>query len=159
MEDTKTSSSSQPAAAAAASAQNQQAAAQPVSSDTRYYSCDKEKLEVLQKEKPWMKNPKYFSGVAVSPSAIMKMVMHCARGVEKGIAKGGNPIEVMGLLLGRPDPLHPTTLIVTDAFPLPIEGFETRVIADDQAVVNHMIALNESLEQSRNEKFMGWYHR
>lgn len=105
-----------------------------------------------------MKNPKHFESVAVSPSAIMKMMMHCASGVQKGIAKGGNPIEVMGLLLGRPDPYHPTTLIVTDAFPLPIEGFETRVIADDQAVVNHMIALNESLETSRNEKFMGWYH-
>ena len=88
----------------------------------------------------------------------MKMMMHCDRGVEKGISKGGNPIEVMGLLLGRPDPYHPTTLIVTDAFPLPIEGFETRVIADDQDVVNHMITLNESLEKSRTELFMGWYH-
>ena len=48
---------------------------------------------------------------------------------------------VMGLLLGRPDPHSPTTLIVTDAFPLPIEGFETRVIADDQNVVNHMISV------------------
>eukprot|EP00934_Nitzschia_sp_Nitz4_P005105 Nitzschia sp. Nitz4//scaffold173_size47512//5875//7002//NITZ4_007152-RA/size47512-processed-gene-0.32-mRNA-1//-1//CDS//3329538784//5095//frame0 len=126
--------------------------------DTRYYACDQEKLEKLQSEKPWMKDPKYFKAVAVAPSAIMKMTMHCARGVDKGIAKCGNPIEVMGLLLGRPDPLHPTTLIVTDAFPLPIEGFETRVIADDEGVVNHMIALNESLEGFRNEKFMGWYH-
>jgi COP9 signalosome complex subunit 5 len=65
---------------------------------------------------------------------------------------------VMGLMLGRPDPHSPTTLIVTDAFPLPIEGFETRVIADDQAVVNHMISLNECLERTRNERFMGWYH-
>jgi COP9 signalosome complex subunit 5 len=64
----------------------------------------------------------------------------------------------MGLLLGRPDPHSPTTLIVTDAFPLPIEGFETRVIADDQAVVNHMISLNECLERTRQERFMGWYH-
>ena len=60
--------------------------------------------------------------------------------------------------MGRPDPYSPTTLIVTDAFPLPIEGFETRVIADDQNVVNHMISLNECLERSRKEKFMGWYH-
>jgi COP9 signalosome complex subunit 5 len=64
----------------------------------------------------------------------------------------------MGLLLGRPDPYCPTALVVTDAFPLPIEGFETRVVADDQDVVNHMIALNECLERSRNERFMGWYH-
>lgn len=85
-------------------------------------------------------------------------MMHCHSGVEKGISKGGNPIEVMGMLLGRPDPDTPDTLVVTDAFPLPIEGFETRVIADDEGVVNHMIALGESLERTRNEKFMGWYH-
>jgi COP9 signalosome complex subunit 5 len=64
----------------------------------------------------------------------------------------------MGMLLGRPDPLTPHTLVVTDAFPLPIEGFETRVVADDENVVNHMITLGESLEATRNEKFMGWYH-
>lgn len=83
---------------------------------------------------------------------------HCHSGVEKGVKKGGNPIEVMGLLLGRPDPTTPHTLIVTDVFPLPIEGFETRVIADDGDVINHMIALGESLENTRKEKFMGWYH-
>lgn len=54
--------------------------------------------------------------------------------------------------MGRMDPENPNTLVVTDAFPLPIEGFETRVIADDQAVVNHMIQLNECLEKTRKEK-------
>jgi COP9 signalosome complex subunit 5 len=127
-------------------------------SDARYYACNEEDLLALQQEKPWMKSPQYFESVALSPSAVMKMMMHCASGVEKGIKAGGNPIEVMGLLLGRPDPSSPKTLIVTDAFPLPIEGFETRVIADDQAVVNHMISLSNCLERSRNEKFMGWYH-
>jgi COP9 signalosome complex subunit 5 len=63
----------------------------------------------------------------------------------------------MGLMLGRPDPFKPSNLIVTDAFPLPIEGFETRVIADDQSVINHMISLGERLEGTRKEKFMGWY--
>ena len=81
---------------------------------------------------------------------------HCHSGVQKGIAKSGTPIEVMGLLLGRPCPNSPS-LIVTDVFPLPIEGFETRVIADDEDVINHMIALGESLENTRKEKFMGWY--
>lgn len=152
-EDNNTNTNNDPSSSTSSAA-----ATKRVSSDQRYYACNKEELRNLQKEKPWMKNPKHFTKVAVSPSAIMKMVMHCARGVEKGVAQGGNPIEVMGLLLGRPDPSHPTSLVVTDAFPLPIEGFETRVIADDQAVVNHMIALNESLEESRSEKFMGWYH-
>ena len=56
--------------------------------------------------------------------------------------------QVMGLMLGRPDPDTPKTLVVTDVFPLPIEGFETRVSADDQDVVNYMIELGESLEVS-----------
>ncbi|EED88325.1 hypothetical protein THAPSDRAFT_264451, partial [Thalassiosira pseudonana CCMP1335] len=115
------------------------------------YTFDPVKLDALRKESPWKEDPKYFEGVAVSPSAVMKMV-------QKGTKKGGNPIEVMGLLLGRPDPNTPKTLIVTDVFPLPIEGFETRVIADDGDVINHMIALGESLENTRQEKFMGWYH-
>lgn len=94
----------------------------------------------------------------IIPSNLSFQMTHCHSGVEKGIKKGGNPIEVMGLILGRPDPLTPRTLIVTDVFPLPIEGFETRVIADDQDVVNHMIALSDSLENTRKERFMGWYH-
>ena len=122
------------------------------------YSFQPEALQKLRTEAPWTKDAKYFHKVAVSPSAIMKMMMHCHSGVEKGISKGGNPIEVMGMLLGRPDPDTPHTLVVSDAFPLPIEGFETRVIADDEGVVNHMIALGESLERTRKEKFMGWYH-
>jgi len=85
-------------------------------------------------------------------------MMHCHSGVEKGIKKGGNPVEVMGLCMGRPDTQDTTILIVTDVFPLPIEGFETRVIADDQNVVNYMIQLQESSEKMRKEKFMGWYH-
>lgn len=127
------------------------------SADARYFY-DAEQLQNLKNEAPWMKNPKHFKSVAVSPSAVMKIMMHCHSGVEKGIAKGGNPIEVMGILLGRPDPTTPETLVVTDAFPLPIEGFETRVVADDENVVNHMIALGESLEITRKERFMGWYH-
>ena len=83
---------------------------------------------------------------------------HCHSGVEKGIKTGGRPIEVMGLCLGRPDPITPKTLIITDVFPLPIEGFETRVIADDEDVINYMISLGEDLEKTRKEKFMGWYH-
>eukprot|EP00529_Nitzschia_sp_RCC80_P024369 CAMPEP_0113498052 /NCGR_PEP_ID=MMETSP0014_2-20120614/30946_1 /TAXON_ID=2857 /ORGANISM="Nitzschia sp." /LENGTH=453 /DNA_ID=CAMNT_0000392009 /DNA_START=165 /DNA_END=1526 /DNA_ORIENTATION=+ /assembly_acc=CAM_ASM_000159 len=116
------------------------------------------KLQQLKSSKPWMKDPTYFKSVALSPSAVTKMMMHCSSGVTKGVAKGGNPIEVMGLLLGRLDPTNPTTLIVADAFPLPIEGFETRVVADDQDVVNHMISLTDCLARTRTEHIMGWYH-
>ena len=126
------------------------------SADSRY-CFDAKKLQDLRSGAPWTKDPKYFKACSISPSAVMKMMMHCQSGVKKGIDKGGNPIEVMGLLMGRPDSDTPKTLVITDAFPLPIEGFETRVIADDANVVNHMIALGECLEQTRKEKFMGWY--
>ena len=43
-------------------------------------------------------------------------------------------------------------------FPLPVEGFETRVIADDEQVINYMIELSEALDESRTERLMGWYH-
>ena len=122
------------------------------------YAVDPAALQSLRESVPWMKDAKYFNKVALSPSAVMKVMMHCQSGVEKGIKKGGNPIEVMGFLLGRPDPHTTKTLVVTDAFPLPIEGFETRVVADDQDVINHMIALGEALEKTRRERFCGWYH-
>jgi len=38
------------------------------------YTFDDEKLAELRKANPWKDDPKYFKGVAVSPSAVMKMV-------------------------------------------------------------------------------------
>lgn len=46
--------------------------------DARYFF-DETKLQALQKESPWTKEAKYFNKVAISPSAIMKMV--CYAGV------------------------------------------------------------------------------
>jgi COP9 signalosome complex subunit 5 len=60
----------------------------PLPADARYHF-DADKLQKLRTESPWQKNPKYFDKVAISPSAVMKMMMHCQSGVEKGIAKGG----------------------------------------------------------------------
>lgn len=129
----------------------------------RFYEYDESALRAIQKTKPWMNDAKHFSSVAVAPSAIFKILSHCQSGVDKGMKQGnGNPIEVMGLLLGKPDTNTEDggsgKLIVTDAFPLPIEGFETRVVADDDNVHNHMIMLSDSLESTRQEKVMGWYH-
>ena len=54
----------------------------------------------------------------------MKMLTHALSGVQKGIEKGGLPIEIMGLIVGRPstDDASLRTLVVTDVFPLPVEG-------------------------------------
>ena len=126
--------------------------------DDSIYSFDEKKLECICREKLWMEDPKYFKSVKIGPSAVIKMIMHGQSGVDNGIKKGGKPIEVMGLLLGRPDTEDPRSFIITDAQALPIEGFETKVVADDDKVLNYMIELQESNEVSRKEGFCGWYH-
>jgi len=68
----------------------------------------------------------YFKRVKISPSAATKMMMHAQSGVDKGVAQGSNPIEVMGLLMGRIDIDDLNCLIIHDACPIPAEGFETR---------------------------------
>jgi COP9 signalosome complex subunit 5 len=129
-----------------------------MSSSDNLYTFDDAKLDNVRHQKAWIHDPKYFKRVKISPSATIKMQMHCQSGVEKGIKLSGKPIEVMGLLLGRPDIDDPHAFIISDAQALPIEGFETRVVADDENVLNYMIELGESNELSRKERFCGWYH-
>lgn len=57
----------------------------------------------------------------ISALALLKMTMHAS--------SGGN-IEVMGLMRGR---VTGDTFLVLDAFPLPVEGTETRVNAQSEA--------------------------
>ncbi len=98
------------------------------------YAIDTEKLGNIRRAKPWVTRPNYFQTVKIAPSAAMKMLMHAYSGVEKGIKGGGRPVEVMGMLVGRPDTENVHALVVTDMFPLPVEGAETRVLADDTEV-------------------------
>lgn len=123
-----------------------------------YYSFPEEKVQELRNRKPWMTDAKHFKKVKVSPSACIKMLTHGQSGVDKGISQSGKPVEVMGLLLGRPDTEDPTSMVITDALPMPCEGFETRVIVDDENVINYMIEMGESIENTRPERFCGWYH-
>jgi COP9 signalosome complex subunit 5 len=123
-----------------------------------YYKFDEVKIDEIKKAVPWMKDPRYFKRVKISPSAIVKMMTHAQSGVDKGTRRGGKPIEVMGLLLGRPDVSDPQCLIIADAQALPCEGFETSVVANDESVTNYMIDLGEINEETRNEHFCGWYH-
>ena len=83
----------------------------------------------------------------------MKMLKHALAGVEKGRKAGTNPVEIMGLLVGYP---LGDSIIVQDACPLPVEGSETRVVADDAQV--YMTKLMDSMELRRKEGFVGWYH-
>ena len=134
-------------------------------SNESFYFVDKKALADVRKARLWnagqgTESPKYFTDVKISASAAIKMLQHSMRGVEKGMkSENGMPVEIMGLLLGRPstDPKAPNYLVVTDAFPLPVEGVETRVEAGDEAM-NFMVELADSLELTRDECIMGWYH-
>ena len=105
-----------------------------------------------------MQDANYFTRVMVSPAASMKMLMHAHSGCEAGLSAGGKPLEVMGMMLGYPSDEHKHTLVVTDVFPLPVTGFETQVVADDENVINYMIKLSDMVEVTRKERLMGWYH-
>ena len=122
------------------------------------YAYDVVKVDSVRAQMPWSVDPKWFKRVKVSPSATIKMMMHGQSGVDKGIKKNGKPVEVMGILIGRPDTEDPHALIISDAYALPIEGFETSVVADNIEVQNFQIQLGDMVELTRLEQFCGWYH-
>jgi COP9 signalosome complex subunit 5 len=74
------------------------------------------------------------------------MVMH---------ARSGGSIEVMGLMQGK---ISGDTIIVTDAFRLPVEGTETRVNAQDEANEYMVGYLQACRDQGKLENAVGWYH-
>jgi COP9 signalosome complex subunit 5 len=88
--------------------------------------------------------------VRISAAALMKMTMH---------ARSGGELEVMGLMQGYVDG---TSIVVTDAFRLPVDGTETRVNAHDEANEYMVEYLQLCREQTggggREENVVGWYH-
>lgn len=82
------------------------------------------------------------------------MVMH---------ARSGGSLEVMGLMTGYavpPTSTSPASLVVTDAFRLPVEGTETRVNAQDEANEYIVEYLKDAREGNiaQEENAIGWYH-
>jgi len=104
-------------------------------------------LQKTLNDAPWRKNPQFFTTCLISPLALLKMTIH---------ARSGSPLEVMGLMTGY---VSGTSIIVTDAFRLPVEGTETRVNAQaeaDEYQVNFGIASRDGGGQQENP--IGWYH-
>ncbi len=67
--------------------------------------------------------------------------------MEKGLAsKNGMPIEIMGLMSGTMDPDNERGLIITDVFPLPVEGTETTVLSESDEVLGYMTRLADMIE-------------
>ena len=113
------------------------------------YGYDAAAHKTISASKPWLKDPHYFKSVRVSAIALVKMVMH---------ARSGGSLEVMGLMQGYVDG---TSLVITDAFRLPVEGTETRVNAQDDAneyLVEYLRLCREDPNGGRTENVIGWYH-
>jgi len=121
----------------------------------KIYEYDEESINKQHKERPWKQTHNYFQDVRINVLAATKMVKHAVAGVNRGKKKGGLPIEVMGLLVGRP---NGKTLIVMDCIELPVEGSETRVVADDEKVLGFMTRMQDRIEMLRKDRFIGWYH-
>jgi len=100
----------------------------------------------LNNLRPWSKDPNYFKYVRISAVALVKMVMH---------ARSGGSLEVMGLMQGK---IAHETFVVMDAFPLPVEGTETRVNAHEQAYEYMAMYSDITRQGNRKENVVGWYH-
>lgn len=72
------------------------------------YKYDDKRIDQLNKERPWKKDPKFFKKCRINVLAATKMVKHAIQGVNQGRKTGGLPTEIMGLLVGRPDPITNT---------------------------------------------------
>ncbi|EPZ33258.1 JAB1/Mov34/MPN/PAD-1 domain-containing protein [Rozella allomycis CSF55] len=118
----------------------------PLINNDEMYNFDAEEQKKILNEKPWTTDPKYFTNVKISSMALMKMVLH---------AKSGGDIEVMGLMQGK---IKGQSMIVMDAFALPVEGTETRVNAAAEGyeyMVDYMTVIKQAGKQ---ENVIGWYH-
>uniref|UniRef100_A0A0D9WAH7 MPN domain-containing protein n=1 Tax=Leersia perrieri TaxID=77586 RepID=A0A0D9WAH7_9ORYZ len=121
------------------------AASNPDAMDAIYRYDEAAQARVLQ-EKPWTNDPHHFRRVKISALALLKMVVH---------ARTGGTIEVMGLMQGK---CEGDTMVVMDAFALPVEGTETRVNAQADAY-EYMVEYNTINKQAgRLENVIGWYH-
>ncbi|KAL3417713.1 COP9 signalosome complex subunit 5 [Phlyctema vagabunda] len=110
------------------------------------YSYSPAEQKAINEAHPWRTNPHHFKNVRISAVALLKMVMH---------ARSGGSIEVMGLMQGK---ISGDTIIVTDAFRLPVEGTETRVNAQDEANEYMVGYLQACRDQGKLENAVGWYH-
>merc|ERR550539_2298863 len=90
----------------------------------------------------------------VNSSAAAKMLEHASHGVQKGRKRTGMPIEIMGLLVGK---IQNGTFVIFDCMPLPVEGTEAQVVANDGAAMTHPFEAMPYME-ARGLRFIGWYH-
>ncbi|KAJ2837802.1 COP9 signalosome catalytic subunit rri1 [Coemansia erecta] len=115
-------------------------------SDEDVYCFDEDLQRQQLTAAPWKTDVNHFQKVEISSVALVKMVMH---------ARSGGDIEVMGLMLGK---VIGNTMLVLDAFALPVEGSETRVNAQSESYEYMTQYLERSQASGQKEPVIGWYH-
>ncbi|KAK4702718.1 COP9 signalosome complex subunit 5, partial [Phenoliferia sp. Uapishka_3] len=117
-----------------------------VESVDEVFRYDKPAQQAVLNSAPWKADPHYFKKVRISAVALIKMVMH---------ARSGGSYEIMGLMQGK---LEGDTMVVMDAFALPVVGTETRVNAQNEANEFMIQYIESSPAIGRLENIVGWYH-
>ncbi|KNC55778.1 COP9 signalosome complex subunit 5a [Thecamonas trahens ATCC 50062] len=120
-----------------------------VDSANDLYAYNEEEIQKTLNEKKWKNDVHYFKRTKISAKALLKIVMHA-----HSAAKGERKTEIMGMLLGK---VVGETIIVLDAFELPIQGEEAFVTAGDQANI-YMSEYVANSKLARPENPIGWYH-
>ncbi|KAK9332432.1 JAB1/Mov34/MPN/PAD-1 ubiquitin protease-domain-containing protein [Lipomyces starkeyi] len=110
------------------------------------YQYDELENKKILNEKPWKEDPNYFKHARISAIALLKMTIH---------ARSGGSIEVMGMMTGK---IVGDAIVVMDAFPLPVEGTETRVNPQAEAYEYMVDYLSTLQKVGRKENIVGWYH-
>jgi COP9 signalosome complex subunit 5 len=112
-----------------------------------------------QRPRPWAADPRYFTSIRMSALAALKILIHAKTGQGK---KGtiahdkSNWVEVMGLVQGH---FFENTLVVTDAFALPVDASEVECSMNDRSIAYMLSHLDYAASQGKPDAgCVGWYH-
>ncbi|CUI15207.1 metallopeptidase, putative [Bodo saltans] len=112
-----------------------------------------------QRPRPWAADPRYFTSIRMSALAALKILIHAKTGQgKKGTISHdkNNWVEVMGLVQGH---FFENTLVVTDAFALPVDASEVECSMNDRSISYMLAQLEYSSQQGKPDAgCVGWYH-
>eukprot|EP00941_MAST-03F_sp_MAST-3F-sp1_P006199 g6199.t1 len=135
--------------------------------DTCLYGCFSRNRSLNKKwaEEKWKKRETtiLYERTEISSQAAAKMLIHAQEGVDWGKESASElPYEVMGCLIGHVHDLHPETVIIMDAIPLPCKGGAHSVEGTTEAsiVLNQVKDMYEvALQEGKSQDYVvGWYH-